>query len=222
MIWSDDDHLYTYQDDGFGWRSREGYDKTKNPRQHSCHMWRVSGDADSRNVEDLPNQPTWERPSPWFGFGVLSVDGVIYGTISRVGRIGWWDLPFRGVKLVYTPDHGNTWFNHDGRPFSPKQKEGMVMEDGDDANLFWEESPTTITDKHGKTMTGYAFASLFAVQSGKDNEAAKDDYTYWYSANTPAHELNLARVHKKHITKRDQWQFFAGWNDMKISIRTDP
>lgn len=209
-----DGNMYAFADDGFGWIPRAQRNTPRFGRGYSCRLWKITGDVNDRAAFDLPNQPAYRFPTKWFGFGIISVDGVLYGTISHVGGSGsGWGRPFNGFKLVYSPDLGETWHLHDGRRLEPGEHSGLHSSMEPEDNFFWHEDPTTITDRRDVTKTGYAFTSVYPVQCGKDNSLAKDDYIYWYAPDIPAHRLNLARVNKDQITDKSKWEFFKEWNE---------
>jgi Domain of unknown function (DUF4185) len=185
MTWSDDGHIYTSCDDGSGWKPREEV-------RYNNRVWRITGGPEKIDAEFLPGFPDYLMPDEWYGYGIVSVDGILYNFIT-CANANRFRQPFNGVKLIYSPDHGNTWFRHDGQGASidPKDKsqEGM---------FFWQE---------GKE---YAFSEIAFLQYGQDNTLTKDNYVYLYSPNgqLDKRHLNLARVPKDQIRNRDAYEYF--------------
>jgi len=214
LTWASDDNQWTFQDDGFGWVPREERNGQTYPFDigWSAHLWKITGAYQERSVEWVENQPDYRFPDKWFGFGLISVDEVIYATVTYVAGEGTgWGYPFEGVKMIYSPDLGKNWYLHDGQPIPGNATEGIAHSKTKESNFFWKEDPETITDELGVTKTAYAMTAVFPVQSGKDNSLAHDDYIYWYAPDTKAYHLNLARVHKSNITDRSKWEYFEAW-----------
>jgi len=194
ITWGADGNQYTAMCDGTGWDPQEVFYRTR--------TWRIKGGPDDFQVDLLPNFPLTVRNTPWFGYGICSVDGVIYHFISRTPK-DHWSGPFLGVKLIYSPDNGATWFRHDGTEVS-----GRKLSTEPSTMFFWQEDPRVV---HGRAA--YAFSTVSFAQMGRDNFKAIDDYVYLYSPDGPyPHHLNLARVPRDKVTRRESYEFFKKLN----------
>jgi hypothetical protein len=183
ITWSDDDHQYTSQDDGFGWQGEKNYNN---------RVWRIAGGPDDFRAEFLSGFPEYLQTGGWYGYGICSVDGVLYHFITRTVE-DHWSVPFQGARLVYSPDHGKTWLRHDG---APAESDRFSTEP--ETMFFWRKGPE------------WAFSQLAFVQCGRDNSLARDEFVYAYSPNGKRpHELNLARVRQDRIRDRSAWRYFA-------------
>lgn len=134
MTWSDGGHIYTSCDDGSGWKPREKV-------RYNNRVWRITGGPEQIDAEFLPGFPDYLMPDKWYGYGMVSVDGILYNfiTCATANRFRW---PFNGVKLIYSPNHGSTWFRHDGQDanIDPKDKSSEAMffwQEGDAAKIRW-------------------------------------------------------------------------------------
>jgi hypothetical protein len=188
ITWADDGHQYTSQDDGRGWQEEKDYNN---------RVWRIKGSPD-RSGEDpftpefLSNYPEYLYKGGWFGYGITSVDGVLYHFITRTTKDEW-SVPFQGAKLIYSPDHGATWYRHDGED-AWKDRFSYAPE----TMFFWKEDEE------------WAFSQIAFVQCGKSNSSAKDDFVYLYAPNgKKPHELNLARVPRDKVLDRSSYRYFV-------------
>ena len=104
ITWAADDSQITSMDDG-NWLSGEyGY--------HN-HLYRILGGPEGFTREDIPNYPQFAAgKGSWFGYGITSVDGILYSVISKTPE-NHWSGPFRGIKLLKSPDNGQTWYRVD-------------------------------------------------------------------------------------------------------------
>lgn len=188
ITWADDDNLYASCDDGFGWDyacSDERFNQSNN------RVWRLEGGPDNLRPGYLPGFPHYPCVDQWYGYGILSVDSILYHFITCASDHEFC-FPFRGAKLIYSPDHGAEWFLHNGVDAhwgarSTKRKD----------LFFWCE-----TDE-------YAFANIEFLQAGKGYASAQDDYVYLYSPNGRFnyHQLNLARAPRGKILHREAYEF---------------
>jgi hypothetical protein len=226
FTWADDGYMYINQDDGDPKQESGG----EAGRYFNNRVWRMTGNQDSVGFEYLPNYPYYEKRGNWYAYGIISIDSILYTFItlgSSPGNSRFHHAPFRGTKLLYSPDHGNTWKLHDGRS---------------DSSVFTSTEPGNMFFMDGRFKTGVetdprnAFSWITCVQMGQDGQAYNDGYVYFYSPdgfdrstgheitlinkNTGTsqvcvngdyyhHELNLARAPRDRILNKDAWEFFV-------------
>ncbi|MBT6144257.1 MAG: DUF4185 domain-containing protein [Gemmatimonadetes bacterium] len=198
QTWASDDQVYANMSDGEGW-AEEPYYRSR--------LWRIAGGPQGFTPSDVPGYLDLRgRPhhvSPWFAYGIISVDGTIYQYISHTGEHDRWGAPFHGILMVQSPDHGKSWYLHDGREVTGQH----VSSETPELMFNWQVAPGR-RDGAGD-MEGHAFAWVEVVQMGQDNQLAKDDFIYVYSPYAPQSEqLNLARVPKGRITDWSAYEFF--------------
>ena len=101
MTWAADDSKVTSMDDG-GWLDGK--------RSYSNHLYRIVGDKDAFTRHDQPGYPHFAYGGGgWFGYGICSVDGVLYSLVSKCPEDSW-SGPFQGIKLLASRDGGETWY----------------------------------------------------------------------------------------------------------------
>jgi len=141
----------------------------------------------------------------------VTVDGVLYATVSKTPGPRW-SGPFRGLKLLMSPDNGKTWSRVDRRgqtrrysgPEDPARNEVTPEE-----MFFLEEFGLP----HQKQMA-YPFSYVAFVHCGRDNSLAKDDFLYIYSPEgAQSCKLLLARVPKQQLGIRAAWEYFVGYDE---------
>jgi len=203
ITWAADDTQITSMDDG-------KWIEDGDERQFHNHLYRILGGANDFSRADIPNYPDFRRgDGGWFGYGIVSVDGVLYATASKTPRLAW-SGPFPGVKLLRSEDNGESWHrvNREGE-LRYLERHDPARHSVDPAEMFfWQEYGLT-----HKTQIAYPFSYFDFAQCGRDNRAAKDDYLYIYSPEgAQAHRLLLARVLKKDLGTREAWQFFTGYD----------
>jgi len=202
QTWADDNSVITSMDDG-NWLA------TQEENKYHHHLYRLIGEPDNFIPEDIPGYPDFLLDKGgWFGFGVISVNGVLYSLVSKTSGQRW-SGPFRGVKLLKSIDRGQTW----SRVNSNGEEQCLLQNDLShyivEANemLFFEE----FGQAHEQQIA-YPFSYMDFVQCGKDNSAAQDNYLYLYAPEgAQAHQLMLARVPKEHLGSRDKWEYFTGY-----------
>ena len=70
------------------------------------HLFRITGDADNFKREDIPAYPDFSgKEGSWFGYGVMAIDNIVYSVISKTPNTQW-SGPFKGIKLLKSPDNG--------------------------------------------------------------------------------------------------------------------
>ena len=177
------------------------------------HLYRIIGGPENFLKKDIPNYPDFSGgPGSWFGYGVVSVDGVLYSVVSKTPGPRW-SGPFRGIKLLKSKDNGETWYrvdrNGNERKIGPQDKARNQV--NPDEMFFLEEFGLP----HQK-QKAYPFSFVDFVKSGKDNSAAKDNYLYIYSPEgAHAHKLLLARVPKEKLGIRSAWEYFVKYEDFQ-------
>jgi Domain of unknown function (DUF4185) len=213
--WAADDNIYTNVDDGLGWQEPPASD-------FNCSVARLTGDPDSITGQFLPNYPKFLRNRKrvlepellatydkyakfykhWYGFGIISVDGVLYHFISHTNR-SFESKPWLGTKLVYSPDLGETWYRHDN-----KQSHMDFLSNG--GMFFWHETED------------YSFSQISFLQCGKDNSLAKDNYVYLYSkvGSFKPTEIVLARVLKDKILDKSSYRYFKEYDSAGYPVWT--
>ncbi|MFC1714605.1 hypothetical protein ACFL6S_13140 [Candidatus Poribacteria bacterium] len=204
ITWAADDSQITSMDDGNWLGSEHGY--------HN-HLYSVIGEPEGFSREDIPNYPQFPRGAgSWFGYGITSVDGILYSVISKTPANSW-SGPFRGIKLLKSSDNGYTWYRVD--------RYGNEREIGpwDDARNQVSDDEMFSLEEFGlphQEQEAYPFSYLDFVEHGKDNSLARDDYLYIYSPEgSHAHRLLLARVHKDKIGIRNAWEYFVKYEDTR-------
>jgi hypothetical protein len=197
QTWAADGNVYSMLDDGFGFNF--------STKRYNNIPIRIAGGPDSITVTELNlGYPYYPFPGGWYGYGIISVDGILYTFISnsKTGSFG----PFRGNKLFYSKDFGKTWYNHTGN-FAEVEKGDTSV----DKVFFWEEDPVK---KDG--LEGYAFSWISFCQNGKDNahgEEIGDPYIYLYAPEPDeSWKLNMARVKKINLRNKSAYEYFQGFN----------
>ena len=200
MTWTADGSQITSMDDG-NW--------LKGIHAYHNHLYRIVGHADGFVRRDLPGYPQflWEGGG-WFGYGICSVNGILYSMVSRTPSEDW-SGPFRGIKMLKSADNGENWYRvnrNGGELFLSPQDEAREIVNRDEM-FFLEESGRI---RGGAAAYPFSFCSF--VQNGQDNRAASDDFVYVYSPEgAQSHRLMLARVRSDSIIYRKSWDYFCGW-----------
>ncbi len=202
ITWAADGSQITSMDDG-NWLGSE--------HSYHNHLYRVIGGADGFSREDIPKYPQFASGTgSWFGYGITSVDGILYSVISKTPA-NRWSGPFRGIKLLKSPDNGHTWYRVD--------RHGNEREMGpwDDARNDVNADEMFFLEEFGlphEEQEAYPFSYLDFVDHGKDNSLARDDYLYIYSPEgSHVNKLLLARVRKDKIGIRNAWEYFAKYEN---------
>ncbi len=202
ITWAADDSQVTSMCDG-NWLGGE--------RSYHNHLYRIVGGPDGFSRRHIPGYPQfiWGTGS-WFGYGIVSVDGVLYSVVSKTPASRW-SGPFRGIKLLRSPDNGKTWCR------VSRHGEERKIGPFDDARNDVSETEMFFLEEYGfphQQRRAYPFSFVDFVQQSKDHSAAKDDYLYIYSPEgAHAHRLLLARVGKDRVGTRDAWEYFKGYDD---------
>jgi hypothetical protein len=205
MSWSADDRQFLSFVEGVGFAAE--------PTSWRLHgMLTIDGGPEQATFAEVDGYPVLAIPEYdpatdpyYYAYGTLAIDGYVYQFLSTYdrphGRIEM-DAEdpsvYIGVKVIYSPDNGVTWFNQDGSTPVRWEKYG---ERSSENMVFWEEDQTT-------------FCMPAIVQMGKGYELNTDGYVYIASPNGQTegtmNQLVLARVPKETLLDRDSYEFFAG------------
>lgn len=202
QTWAADDSVVTAMDDG-DWFSGQY-------RYHS-KLYRLYGDQNSFSRHEVAGYPRFHTDDDgWFAYGILSVGGTLYSTVSKTQTAAWSEGPFRGLKMLRSYDNGSSWSrvdkNNNDRAIGVW--DNSVQSFAGSEMFFGEESGRS---GHGKTA--YPFSYVSFVQSGQDHRASKDGFVYIYSPEgSKSNELLLARVPEQQLGQRSAWQYFSGWD----------
>ena len=202
ITWAADDSQVTSMCDGDWLGAGHGY--------HN-HLYRIIGGPDTFLREDIPGYPKFSGgPGSWFGYGIVSVDGVLYSVVSKTPG-GGWSGPFRGIKLLKSRDNGHTWHRVDRHGNERK------IDPWDDARNQVSADEMFFFEEFGlphQQQEAYPFSYLDFVEHGKDNSLSRDDYLYIYSPEgSRAYKLLLARVSRDKVGIRSAWEYFAKYGD---------
>lgn len=203
ITWAKDGSQVTSMDDG-NWLAKPdaGY--------HN-HLYRITGGPDDFQRHDIPNYPDFsDKEGSWFGYGIVAVDENIYSVVSKTPGTSW-SGPFTGIKLLKSPDNGETWYRIDRNGAERKYDgpEDTMRNVVNEAEMFFLEAYGL---PHKKQMA-YPFSFLDFVHCGKDNAAAGDDYLYIYAPEgAHSNKLTLARVRKEKLETRSAWEYFTGYD----------
>jgi hypothetical protein len=203
MSWAADDRQYVSRCDGYGW--------DKDPKgMFNSRLMAVEGGPREAVFHDVAGYPdlfqTWREDVPvYYSFSTFALDGRIYQFLSTQGQLsprtdgnafpskGW-----VGVKAIYSPDNGRTWFNQNGS--TPVVWEALGSRSRHNMVFFEEDQQ--------------AFSQLSVLQMGKNYQFNRDGYVYVYAPNGiidgRMNELVMFRVPKAQILHRDAYEFFAG------------
>src|SRR5579863_4302527 len=177
MTWTADDRQLIAVLDGAGW--------PEIPQDDYCNsrLFVLGGAPQMATIEEevssLPELSLWKflkGAAPYYAFSTLAVDGDIYQFMSTENKYGpdekgdWGDFTdnnFTHAKLIYSPDSGRTWRNHDGSALmSWESRQSQSRE-----NMVFFEQPEA------------AFAQLSFLQMGRAYRDNHDGYVYVYAPN---------------------------------------
>ncbi len=197
MTWAADDKQYAALCDG------NGFAVPGDPqRYNNSRIYAITGTPPDHHFEYLPGYPQLDGGNGFYNFGILALDDHIYSFLSHMAKTPdrEYHLAFVGAKLIYSPDNGKTWNNHDGSPCTWAD----LKEPGRERNLFFHEP-------------GDAFSLLTVLQMGRGYEHNTDGYVYIYAPNGNSPEtmaqLVLCRTPKGKIRDRGAYEFFVGRNE---------
>ncbi len=207
MSWASDDRQYVSLCDGSGF-------SVPPKALYNSRILSISDGPRDAKFHDLAGYPMLGRPTQkrndprYYGFGTLAIDGHIFQFLSTFNRaLGPDDLArpdvtdvmrFVGVKLICSPDSGQTWRNQDGS--TPVVWESWGQRSRDTMVFFEEEQE--------------AFSLLSILQMGRNYEFNRDGFVYVYAPNGNAeggmNELVMFRVPKGKLLHRGSYEYFAG------------
>ena len=194
MTWADDDRQYVGLCDGGEFPGMP----------YNSRAYAIAGDPPAMTFEYLPGYPDllndWQTRdcSRYYNFGILALDGSIYQYLSTPNHPFKEPAPrFVGAKLIYSPDNGKTWHNHDGStPVIWEPWESLSRDD-----LFFMNEP------------GDAFSLITILQMGRNYRDNKDGYVYLYAPNGneegTMNQLVMCRVRQDRILRRGDYEYFA-------------
>ncbi|GAA3978743.1 hypothetical protein [Allohahella marinimesophila] len=210
LTWAKDGSTLVTMDDG-NW-----FSSSSNTYSHAIYRINYpsanSSNFSMSNVSRLTNYPTFSyKKSCSFGYGLLSVDGVIYSMVSRCSGVNW--NQFYGMKLLKSYDNGNTWYRVDKNGGEDYMGAWDANRDSRDSSeyFFYKGKGHTHYDSAVGAMTYYPFVYNTFVQAGKDYQEGlnRDGYVYIYSPDpTHASKINLARVKHYELDVRANWEYF--------------
>jgi hypothetical protein len=166
---------------------------------------RIAGDRhfSSDDVEKMSGWPKNPVNSPFYAYGTLSVDGIIYVWLWKSETEVWYRRPVAN-RLLYSPDLGQNFYRWDGELMT----EESFFETDSNTFFFYREDPRWHIDRKA-----YAFNWIAFCQSGKDYSKARDEYVYMYSPEQyEPRNLSVIRVHKDSILDKSRYQYFKSWN----------
>lgn len=186
LTWADDDHQYTTFGDGGGFEGSNKIGRT------SLGIGRVEGTKDDYKGFNVWGGYNAENPSQFTGksWGIVCVDGILY--MWRSGKASHDCYEFQ--QLFMSENHGATW----------------------------RETGVEFKIEDFRRSRGF-FVPTF-LQFEKDYSGARDNYVYIYATELKSliwelqvpGEISLIRVPRDKIAIREQYEFFAGFeNDIK-------
>ncbi len=206
VTWTVDDSQMISMDDG-SWVDPAG--------SYHNRLYKVIGSTDfnhNRDVSEVTAYPFFRDHGVergWYGYGIVSIGHTIYTAVSLTPNTKF--NPFLGVKILKSPDNGESWYRVNKQGKARKLSSGgqVHYETSSDEMFFKEEF-----GKQGHGRVSYPFVWLSFVQNGQAGSASKDGYIYIYSpegSNTS--KLLLARVKKEDFEVRSNWEYFKSWNN---------
>ena len=204
QTWAPDDNIYTMMDDGNGWWGSATKLENLDDWEGSMCI-RISGGPDftALDVTKLSGWPVNEVTCPFYAYGTVSVDGVIYVWLWKSEGDRWYHRP-EANRLLYSPDLGKTFYRWNGK----QETAETFIETDENSFFFYKEDPIWKNDRDA-----YAFNWIAFCQNGKDNSLARDNYIYMYSPEQHnPRNLNMIRVDKEHILDKSKYEYFKGWN----------
>jgi len=222
--WAADDSLIVSVNDGNWLADLEPYNfdpgrwyQSGHSESYHNNLYRLTGDAGqfTRDKFGLA-YPYSKGNNSWFGFGVISINGVIYSAISKTIEVQGWSTPFIGVKLLQSVDSGHSWQSINSAGASqPVLPESFASWRSDEEDLFF---PPQSGKPHEK-REAYPFSWLSFVQMGRDYSKNKDGYVYIYSTEgAQANNLLLARAPKAQLGQRRRWEYFVKFDESGAPI----
>ena len=198
--WAADGRQYVALCDGSAWPAVDGYTGL----YYNTRLFALDGEPGALRFSNLPGFPDLlcedeVRTNRYYGFGLLAVGRTLYHFLSCPNHpFAQPDPRFVGVKVIWSPDLGATWYNQDGttpvrwEPWDERSRDNL---------LFYEED-------------GDCFSLLTCLQMGQGYAANRDGYVYLYAPNGnregSMNQLVLARVPTARVLDRAAYEFCAG------------
>ncbi len=197
MTWESQNRQYLIVNDGTGWAEK--------PKAfYDTRLWTLTGhmpDAVHSEVRGYPEFNETTRPeniAPYFGHGLLAVQGRLVQFLSTLDRATDRPRHWVGSKLIYSDDSGRTWCNQDGS--SPVVWEDWKAQSRERLTFFQEPDE--------------CFSLLSILQMGRDYSANRDGYVYVYGLNGcidgRMNELMMFRVPITQLLNRQSYEYFGG------------
>jgi len=204
QTWAADGNIYTMMDDGNGWWGKSSAKEVSVSQGSICIQIKGDENFTAANVKKMSGWPENPATSPFYAYGTISVDGIIYVWLWKSETKTWYRRPIAN-RLLYSPDLGKTFYRWNGE----KETEETFSETDSTSFFFFKEDPKWKIDREA-----YAFNWIAFCQNGKDNSAAKDNYIYMYSPEqVDPTKLSVIRVEKQHILDKSKFEYFKGWRD---------
>ena len=207
VTWANDDSQITSMDDG-SWIDPKG--------SYHNRLYKILGSSDfnhNNDVSDITNYPGFmdhasEGNEPgWYGYGVVAIGKTIYSMVSLTPGTKF--NPFLGVKMVKSPDNGDTWYRINKQGKSEYMPPSVQDYNTNDEEMFFKKE----FGKSGHGRISYPFVWLSFVQNGKAASTSPDGYIYIYSPEgSNSSQLLLARVKEDEFEVRSNWEYFKSWN----------
>ena len=213
--WDADDQVYIVTDDTGGWDKRTPW--AGGGAGSNVMVGRIEGRPDDPahfrgidiNLLNGPNQfggagaISGPDRRTWKGWGIISVDGVLYLCVARTWGFGSGPPPAgvpwsNNATIIKSPDSGKTWL-------TPVGQTNVAPDPTGPAVLF----------------PGGRFGTPAFVQYGKDGATPRvdraDEFLYLYSPDIDHYDgLYLGRVHRPvrgqddPVIDKRKWQFYRG------------
>jgi hypothetical protein len=166
----------------------------------------ISGGSDfeAPDVKRMSGWPKNPLNSPFYAYGIISVDGTFYVWLWKSETDTWYRRPIAN-RLLYSRDLGKTFYRWNGQ----LETDSTFSQTDPESFFFYKEDPQPKNDRDA-----YAFNWIAFCQQGRDNELAKDDYIYMYAPEQyDCRNLSLIRVDKNAILDKSKYEYFKGWED---------
>ena len=204
QTWASDGNIYTMMDDGNGWWGNKEKLKIRDDWQGSMCL-RIKGgpDFNVQDVEKMSGWPASKLNSPFYAYGILSVDSTLYVWLWKSETDTWYRRPVAN-RLLYSPDFGKSFYRSDGS----LETEQTFSDTSQGSFFFYKEDPQYKIDREA-----YAFNWIAFCQQGQGHSLARDDFVYMYAPEQfDPRNLSLIRVKKDEILNKSSYEYFKAWD----------